>query len=50
LSEDFPYLSFCGNIIDGTEKPENVVKFITHHFGYDTSIDDIKKQINDFKK
>ena len=50
LSEDFPYLSFCGNIIDGTERPENVVKFIFCHFGYDTSIDDIKEQINDFKK
>jgi len=49
LCEDFSYLSFYGNIIEGTEQPEKVVEFIRLH-GEDISIDDIKEQINDFKK
>jgi hypothetical protein len=49
LCEDFPFLSFCGNIIEGTEQPEKVVKFLTSH-GEEISIDEIKELINDFKK
>jgi len=49
LCEDFPYLSFYGNIIEGTEQPEKVVEFIRLH-GEEISIDDIKELIDDFKK
>ena len=49
LSEDFPYLSFCGNIIDGTQKPDMVVNFIKYH-GEDIAIEEIEQAISDFKK
>ena len=49
LCEDFPYLSFYGNIIEGTEQSENVVKFLKLH-GEDVCIDDIKEQISNFKR
>jgi len=48
LCEDFPYLSFFGNIIEGTEKPKSVVKFIKFH-GEDITIEEVQEQVSDFK-
>lgn len=49
LCEDFPYLAFCGNIIDGTQKPDMVVNFIKYH-GEDIATEEVEQAISDFKK